>query len=133
MPYYLLMFASRPHRSIWIWLVLAAVLIGRLEGAHLHLCFDGNEPPAAVHMADGADHDDAHHLDTQHVDQDVDMFGATLVKKMLEGVDAPLVFAAALLFILPVVTQSVERPAPLTHPPFRRIFAFDPPPRGPPR
>jgi hypothetical protein len=117
---------------LWIWLVVAAVLIGRFEGAHLHLCFDGSEPPAAVHMADGADHDDAHHLETQHVDQDVDMFGATLVKKVFEGVDAPVVFAAALLFLLPIVTQSFVRPA-LLHPPPRRLFAFEPPPRGPPR
>lgn len=127
------MFLSRPHRSLWIWLVIAAVLIGRFEGAHLHLCFDGSEPPAAVHMADGADHDDAHHMETQHVDQDVDMFGATLVKKVYEGVDAPVVFAASLLFLLPVVTQSFVRPAPLLHPTPKRLFAFDPPPRGPPR
>jgi hypothetical protein len=127
------MFASRPHRSVWIWLVIAAVLTGRFEGAHLHLCFDGSEPPAAVHMADGADHDDAHRAETQHVDQDVDLSGATLVKKVMDGVDAPVVFAAALLFLLPVVTQSFVRPAPLLHPLPTRLFAFDPPPRGPPR
>jgi hypothetical protein len=127
------MFAALSHRSFWIWLVIAAVLIGRVEGAHLHLCFDGSEPPAAVHMADGVDHDDAHHVETKHVDQDVDLFDATLFKKVLDGVDAPVVFAATLLFLLPIVTQSFVRPAPLAHPPPRRMFAFDPPPRGPPR
>jgi hypothetical protein len=126
------MFVSRTQRLVWIWLVIAAVFVGRWEGAHLHLCFDGNEPPAAMHMADGATHDDAHHLDTVHVDHDVDMFGATLLKKVSGGVDMPLNVSASILFLLPVVNDRPSRPAPVIHPILRRFAHLDPPPRGPP-
>jgi hypothetical protein len=126
------MFVPRTQRFIWIWLVIAAVFVGRWDGAHLHLCFDGNEPAAAVHMADGAMHDDADHLETVHVDQDVELFGATLLKKVSGGLDLPLGVSTAILFLLPVVEDRAYRPAPVTPPILRRFAHLDPPPRGPP-
>ena len=124
------MFALRPHR-LWIWLVIAAVLVGRFDGAHLHLCFDGQEAPAAVHMADGANHDEAHHLDGEHLDQDVSL-ADTLLKKTSVDNDMALAVLAALLFVLPPVAAVSTSPAPLIHPQLRRLLFFDPPPRGPP-
>jgi len=123
---------SRSHLTTWIWLIIAALVFGRVEGAHLHLCFDGQEPPAAVHIADSADHDDAHHRDTEHVDQDVELLDATLVKKSDSHADLQVAFVPSLSLLLPVAQATSSRPTILTHPPPRRFLYLDPPPRGPP-
>ncbi len=119
------------HR--WFWLVLIAFLATRLVDVHLHLCFDGQEPASAVHMADGAVHGDAHHVDEDHADRDVDMFDAILLKKLADPSDALLaVFVATLLLsLLPARTRRV----PLrTDPPIvlRSLLLLRPPLRGPP-
>ena len=46
----------------WSWLAGLAVLFAGLTNAHshVHYCFDGQEPPAAVHLVDSTDH--AHEL-----------------------------------------------------------------------
>lgn len=123
---------SRPQRLTWIWLFIAALIVGRVEGAHLHLCFDGQEPPATVHLTDGVHHDDAHQLDEEHVDQDVDLFGATLVKKADSGTDLQTPFVTSISVLLPVESRRSSRPEILTHPSPRRLLYLDPPPRGPP-
>jgi hypothetical protein len=46
-----------PHTR-WIWLLCIVLLAVRMSGAHLHLCFDGAEPPFAIHAGDIAGHDD---------------------------------------------------------------------------
>jgi hypothetical protein len=42
----------------WSWLAAVAVLVAGVTNAHshVHYCFDGSEPPAAVHLADAIDH-----------------------------------------------------------------------------
>ena len=38
----------------WAWIAAAAVLFAGLTNAHahVHFCFDGQEPPTAIHLAD---------------------------------------------------------------------------------
>jgi hypothetical protein len=69
----------------WTWLAAFALLFAGLTNAHshVHYCFDGQEPPAAVHLADGTDHD--HELPgrsdgTGHDDLDLDLPNQALAK-----------------------------------------------------
>lgn len=120
--------------SVWLWLVLIAFLAIRLGDAHLHLCFDGQEPPASVHMADGSVHDDAHHVDSEHNDRDIQVFDAALVKKASGQADvlAALFVASILLLLIPPAAERfVRRPNdPSSF--VRTRFALRPPLRGPP-
>jgi len=114
-----------------IWLVVAAILIARFGGAHLHLCFDGLEPAAAVHVADGAGHD-LHHEDAEHVDQDVALFDVVIVKKSESSSDATMAFIAVLLCLVPIVAPRAPLRT-LFEPAFARApFHLRPPLRGPP-
>ncbi|MGH8443178.1 MAG: hypothetical protein ACREVZ_03910 [Burkholderiales bacterium] len=53
-------------------LIGVSVLSARVSGIHLHLCRDGQEPPATVHVSDAGIHDEHHDLaDEQHSNVDV--------------------------------------------------------------
>jgi hypothetical protein len=77
-------------------LALLAFAFGRLTGAHLHLCFDGSEPPLTLHTADSA-HVDHHAGETHHEDLDVEPLGDLLAKSAQLVMLA--VFAAAILLL----------------------------------
>jgi hypothetical protein len=70
----------------WSWFAGFALLFAGITNAHshVHYCFDGQEPPAAVHISDGADHHHetlGHHDDgTKHDDLDVDVQTQALAK-----------------------------------------------------
>lgn len=70
----------------WTWLAALAVLFAGLTNAHshVHYCFDGQEPPAAVHLVDGTEHDHevpGHHDDgADHDDLDLDVPNQALAK-----------------------------------------------------
>ena len=75
----------------WTWLAALAVLFAGVTNAHshVHYCFDGQEPPAAVHLVDvtnhhhdapghshdapGHVHDAEHSDDAHHEDLDLDL------------------------------------------------------------
>lgn len=117
------------HRLWLLSLLCIAVLVMRVGGAHLHLCFDGSEPPASLHFEDAGHHPD-HHV--AHDDVDVSLLADALTKTGKLGLDLPLLLLAAfcLSFLLRASPQA-----------FRRRAALDlrPPPahlrpllRGPP-
>ncbi len=124
------------HRASrrWFWLALIAFLATRLVDVHLHLCFDGQEPPTTVHVSNGAVDSDAHHADESHSDRNVNVFDAVLVKKLADPSDAliPVLASALLLLLLPVRGRCVPRmaQAPLV---VRSLLLLKPPLRGPPR
>jgi hypothetical protein len=69
----------------WTWLAGLAVLFAGLTNAHshVHYCFDGQEPPAAVHLVDNTSH--AHEVPghgdgTEHDDLDLDVPDQALAK-----------------------------------------------------
>ena len=62
--------SSRHHRSFAALLCLALLMM-RVGGAHLHLCFDGTEPPASFHVFDDAPHHESPGANAAHQDSDV--------------------------------------------------------------
>ena len=63
----------------------ARVLFAGLTNAHshVHYCFDGQEPPASVHLVDGTDHDHempGHSDGAEHDDLDLDVPNQALAK-----------------------------------------------------
>jgi len=69
----------------WTWLTALAVLFAGLTNAHshVHYCFDGQEPPASVHLVDGTDHDHelpGHSDGADHDDLDLDVPNQALAK-----------------------------------------------------
>lgn len=65
----------------FVWIVAIAMLGVRLGGIHMHLCFDGQEPPASLHVEHEHGHDDYHHSEGTHQDQDVDLLAQVFFKK----------------------------------------------------
>jgi hypothetical protein len=116
-----------------LWTVVIAVLAVRLADTHLHLCFDGQEAPASVHLADASvHHDQEHQDDAAHADQDVNPFIGTIVKSD----DAQPLFAwiVGTLLTIDLLPPDPGVPAfdlasPLTADP---PFYLRPPLRGPP-
>jgi hypothetical protein len=77
----------------WTWLAGLAVLFAGLTNAHshVHYCFDGQEPPAAVHLVDSTDH--AHELPlhsegADHDDLDLDVPNQALAKAVKHDLPA---------------------------------------------
>ena len=124
---------SRPFLRFWIALISLAILAMPVSGAHLHLCFDGGEPPATFHpVEDGSAHDDPAVSGT-HNDKDVSLQGVALAKKHDGALDVPTAVAVA-AFVLrvpvaapaPVIDTDVATPVPL------RVARVLPPLRAPP-
>lgn len=123
-----------PRLHPWLLTLFCVVLLMvRVDGAHLHLCFDGKEPPASFHLADfGFHYGKTPGVDASDQDADVALAGEALAKQDKSSFDLPLVLLAALLlwallqaprrFASPLTTPVVS-----TTPPFLR-----PPLRGPP-
>ncbi len=111
-----------------------AVLAMRIAGIHLHLCFDGSEPPLSYHVADsGIHHADEHGAGETHSDRDMPVAGDAVAKKSTHDQDASLLWFvfALLLFLLPPARQIV--PAATDPPRLRSLFSWlRPPLRGPP-
>jgi hypothetical protein len=120
----------------WTWLTGAAWLFAALTNAHghVHYCFDGKEPPAAVHLVDSTDHDHeipGHDSTGDHDDLDLDVPNDAVAKACKH--DAPA--------ITPVVAWSVGIDAPVgislvasDAPPPAPDPTYDrPPARAPPR
>lgn len=87
----------------WTWLAALAVLFAGLTNAHshVHYCFDGQEPPAAVHLVDGTEHEHelpGHSDGAEHDDLDLDVPNQALAKAVKHDLPAitPHILATAL-------------------------------------
>jgi hypothetical protein len=119
------------HRWI-VLLTLLAFVFARLAGAHLHLCFDGSEPPLSVHMADSGEI--GHHAGaTQtHEDVDVDPIDDVVAKSAVKIDPTLLAFLLAGVALLLTLDRAVPRtsrkiPAPYTPPRYIRPLLRAPP------
>ena len=99
--------ASRyPHCMVskrWTWLAALGLLFAGLTNAHshIHYCFDGQEPPAAVHITDSTDHHHevpGHDDGYDHDDLDLDLPNQALAKVFKH--DLPAI--DGLVFTVPV-------------------------------
>ena len=111
-------------------LLCVTILLARVGGAHLHLCFDGSEPPASLHFNE-VDHQAEHHTDAEHDDLDISAVGDVVTKSGLSSLDLPaLLLVVLLLSLLTTLYKPAHtRPAHAfaASPPF-----LLPPSRGPP-
>lgn len=114
----------------WAWITAIAVLVAGITNAHahVHLCFDGQEAPAAVHLTDDAGHVQEHAADSQHEDVDVDLQDQAAVAKSVKHDLAVIEALVAWTLVvepqppstLPATADTPPRPAPLySHPPLR--------------
>ena len=123
------MHPARSHRFALIWLMAAAFLLTRIGGVHLHLCFDGDEPPASIHLEDAGVHHGAIGMSGAHHDLDIAATGDLPSKFKL---DLPsLLFAYLLLWLsLPLVRSlAVGKTFAAVQP---TLHFLRPPLRGPP-
>ena len=114
-------------------LLCVAILVTRLSGAHLHLCFDGSEPPESVQLTAIASDESQDEARKPRHDLDVSLIGEALAKKLDSSLELPMLLPAAIvLFRL----QAVGGPMIARHRivPFIPIPAFRlrPPLRAPP-
>lgn len=115
-----------------LWVALLALVMVRTADAHMHLCLEGEVQRSSVHIADTAGVCDSDDAQTEHQDQDVDVFGAVLAKKSADAdvLDLPVAIHIV-LSLLPlergVVAHDVtDDPAP------KLPYLFLPLLRGPP-
>lgn len=113
-------------------LVALMFVVLRTADAHVHLCFDGKEPPTSMHVADAADHPCETDSAMGHAgDKDVPLSPDGLAKKPLPN-SVWLAFAVAFVWQpTPEVRDEPIYGPPQTdaiRPPLYRL----PPPRGPP-
>jgi hypothetical protein len=120
----------------WTWLTGIAWLFAAMTNAHghVHYCFDGKEPPAAVHLVDSTAHDHevpGHDPSGDHDDLDVDLPNQAIGKVCSHDAPAILpVLAWTVGVDAPVGTVRIAPDAsqPAPDPPYYR-----PPSRAPPR
>ena len=123
--------SSRHNRSLAA-LVCLALLMMRVGGAHLHLCFDGTEPPASFHVFDVDLHHESPGASVAHQDADVAVT-ADLYSKPSKAADqlplAPLMAIVALASIKQPRQYNLRNSARALH----GVQEFlRPPLRGPP-
>ena len=137
-----------PSHSRFALALLCATLVAlRIAGSHLHLCFDGSEPPVSLHVSDAAghashDHESGHLAphgmdsasETHHDDLDVLVVGDAIVKKGSALSDATLFALVAVLLVFAVARDRGGRIVSV-HPTFLPSSRprLRPPLRGPPR
>ncbi len=80
-------------------LFCVALLVVHVGGAHLHLCFDGSEPPSSLHLMDSGLHHAGPGADAGHQDVNLALAGEALTKLKLGSIDLdlPVLLIAALL------------------------------------
>jgi len=120
------------HRRTMVLLTLllgVTLLVTRIAGTHLHLCFDGLEPPVSMHLLDVDSHDGG---DTEHNDRNVELPGATLAKASVSLADALLLLAAVLCLALLPDTLRHSRPLSRLTLFLESTKLLRPPLRGPP-
>lgn len=117
-------------QTSWIWLLCIVFLAVRIGGAHLHLCFDGEEPPFSVHAGESTNHDE--HDGIHHADTDLNLLDSASAKTFVKIQYTPALIAALIVLCVHLV---VRRLAITTYSP--PLFRFIPPrftaPRAPPR
>lgn len=120
-------------RAFWLVAIICLAVLGvRIGGVHLHLCFDGNEPPSAVHVLDGVHHSDG--SDSSHEDEDV--AGAADVGAKAEHSAGLLLIGLlatfAVLFLIPTIPICKKWHINRVTPNLTAFFFLHPPLRGPP-
>jgi len=124
---------NRPaHRSWLLTLILIALLTLRVGGAHLHLCFDGSEPPASLHLLDDGSHHDEDGASAPHHDVNLSVIDEALTKLGKASWDLPVFVAAAALLLTLLASPALLVTRRVIPPPQSPLYLLRPPLRGPP-
>lgn len=124
---------SSAFKQICYWALVLALFAVRSADAHMHLCLDGQEQRASLHVADGGvHHTDPAGLRQTHNDKDVKFVGDGIFKK---GDSADLWVLSTVWSIVDFVPQYGMEPPQYaaTTPAFSSLSHLRPPLRGPPR
>lgn len=112
-------------------LLCVTLLLGRVAGAHLHLCFDGGEAPSELHLFDLGMHHGKTGIGSPHADTDLAVPVEVLSKTKFDWKFALALVAAAVLAGLVRAVKQVFVEAPRSY--FLQTPHFlRPPSRGPP-
>ena len=123
-----MMLRTRPH-PLFATLLCLALLMMRVGGAHLHLCFDGTEPPASFHVFDATPHHESPAASATHQDADVAVTADVYSKPGKVGDQLPLALLAAIIawalirrpreFVPPYPAPAMRTKRELLRPPLR--------------
>lgn len=121
-------------------LLCVAILATRVGGAHLHLCLDGGEAPASVHLlADldslgGPDADGHGHAGKTHHDVDASLTGEVVAKKFGGARDLPAFVVTVIVLLIAAVpaARALIPHGNASSPPAVSVFRIRPPLRAPP-
>lgn len=115
------------------WAFALLLFAVRSADAHVHLCLDGQEPPASVHVADGGVHHGGSGELQAHNDRDVKYALEGVFKKGESGDD--LLLLSAIWSLAGLLAPSTAEPPQYTAslPAFATRSHLRPPLRGPPR
>lgn len=126
-----------PFKHLCYWAFALLLITVRSADAHVHLCLDGQEPPAALHVADGGVHHagaetQQAHQDQAHQDKDV-KYSVDGTFKKADANDVWFIATVwSLVASLPARTAEPPQYAEATPCP-SDPFHLRPPLRGPPR
>lgn len=116
-----------------LWVALLALVIVRTADAHMHLCLEGEVKRSSVHVSDTAGVCDSDNdSQTEHQDQDVDVFGAVLAKKSADADVLDLPAAVHVVLSLLSLERGVVSYAVTEDPAPKLPYLFLPLLRGPP-
>lgn len=122
--------APRRHFSRWLLTLLCVTLLaGRVDGAHLHLCLDGQEQSSSVRV--GLDTPSRAGTQAPHNDRDIAMAADLLAKPGKGDFKQPPALPTAEVALL-LVTGRYEPVAPAVAAALSASSVRLPPPRGPP-
>lgn len=107
-----------------------SLAVPRADGAHLHLCLDGQEAPVELHSPDGGEHH-ADESGTEHQDRDLDLSSDSLGKSPSKGFDSGMP-ATAPSFVAFATSSNMPRPVVDPVPVLSTRRFVLPPFRGPP-
>jgi len=113
-----------------LWVIAFVLILVRTGDAHVHLCFDGQEPPSTLHAADdrGIHHDEQ----SAHVDADVNAVDTATFKKDAPSDQASPISVASFVLLLLPPDGGIPPPATTENPAPPRPYLFLPHLRGPP-
>jgi hypothetical protein len=123
---------SASSRPIFCFVIALMLLMVRVADAHAHLCYDGKEPPSAIHLACGGAHPCETDKSTGHTgDKDVQVSADLLVKKSVSADSwMPPLLASIFQYIAPPSNERISVEVTIVRP--TEPAYLRPPLRGPP-
>jgi len=134
----ILAIAMRYFRSMkpFLWVLALALVVVRIADAHVHWCFDGQEPRSSLHVSDNGvvcHTQQAPGSSPEGEDVDIAAVGAALAKKdSQDQTIVPIPVGDVVFAFSPPPANSVARPSALDTPVVKRPYLHRPRLRGPP-